>query len=129
MGVLDPYRYSGDQTPSFTADPNATAYFSVDGGRTPIAYFNQDPYGDSGDWALNVPAFIPCTDPENIQTWKICEGQSNLPLGPNAPEGLALQSVGYSVGGVPEPATWAMLILGLGAVGVARRQRKVVLTA
>jgi hypothetical protein len=30
---------------------------------------------------------------------------------------------------VPEPATWAMLILGLGAVGVAVRQRKTALAA
>jgi hypothetical protein len=31
--------------------------------------------------------------------------------------------------GVPEPATWAMLILGLGAVGVALRRRQVAVTA
>jgi hypothetical protein len=31
--------------------------------------------------------------------------------------------------GVPEPTTWAMLILGLGAVGVALRRRPVAVTA
>jgi hypothetical protein len=30
--------------------------------------------------------------------------------------------------GVPEPATWAMMLLGVGAIGaVARRQRRTVL--
>lgn len=28
------------------------------------------------------------------------------------------------VGGVPEPATWAMMLIGFGAVGVATRQRR-----
>ena len=34
-------------------------------------------------------------------------------------------TVGFytSVGGIPEPATWAMMILGFGLVGVAARRR------
>ena len=55
------------------------------------------------------------------------------------PEGLTMGSAsgvfltavpGTGVGGVPEPATWAMLIFGFGAVGVAaRRQRALRVTA
>jgi hypothetical protein len=33
-------------------------------------------------------------------------------------------NVGVTVGGVPEPATWAMLIAGFGMVGAAARRRK-----
>ncbi len=28
------------------------------------------------------------------------------------------------VGAVPEPATWAMMVIGFGVVGVARRRRR-----
>lgn len=37
-------------------------------------------------------------------------------------------SVQGLAGGVPEPATWAMMILGLGAVGAAMRRRRAVTT-
>ena len=36
---------------------------------------------------------------------------------------LQYQMVGPTTGGVPEPATWAMLILGMGVVGGAMRRR------
>lgn len=40
-------------------------------------------------------------------------------------EGFALDDVRYGVAAVPEPATWAFMILGFGAIGGAmRRQRK-----
>ncbi|WP_188764074.1 PEPxxWA-CTERM sorting domain-containing protein, partial [Sandarakinorhabdus glacialis] len=32
--------------------------------------------------------------------------------------------VGDAVGGVPEPATWGMMIVGFGLVGAAARRRK-----
>lgn len=38
---------------------------------------------------------------------------------------LAVISMAPGAGAVPEPATWAMLILGFGAVGAALRRRKV----
>ncbi|MCW5735311.1 MAG: PEPxxWA-CTERM sorting domain-containing protein [Enhydrobacter sp.] len=36
---------------------------------------------------------------------------------------------GAGVGGVPEPATWAMMILGFGALGVAARRRRALAAA
>lgn len=34
-----------------------------------------------------------------------------------------------AVGSVPEPATWSMMILGFGAIGVAMRRRKLTVRA
>jgi hypothetical protein len=39
------------------------------------------------------------------------------------PSGLGTFSVAAATGAVPEPATWAMMILGMGAVGFAMRRR------
>ncbi|TAJ68649.1 MAG: PEP-CTERM sorting domain-containing protein [Phenylobacterium sp.] len=38
--------------------------------------------------------------------------------------GFALTVIGADVGGVPEPATWAMMILGFFGMGAALRQRR-----
>jgi hypothetical protein len=38
--------------------------------------------------------------------------------------GLRVTTTGGVAGAVPEPATWAMMILGMGAVGFAMRRRK-----
>jgi hypothetical protein len=54
-------------------------------------------------------------------------GENIFPQG-NA---TALLSGEVAIGttGVPEPGTWAMMILGLGGIGVALRSRKVLVTA
>lgn len=48
-------------------------------------------------------------------------------------DGVASPAQGYSIGSltfaVPEPATWGLMIVGFGMVGVAARRRKVVVTA
>lgn len=46
----------------------------------------------------------------------------------NDPSGVRFQNMSYnSVGGVPEPATWAMMLIGFGAIGLSIRapRRKV----
>jgi hypothetical protein len=59
-GPTDLYRYSALGTPSYTTSSSATSYFSINGGLTSIAGFNQGaappagcPGGDFGDWAPN----------------------------------------------------------------------------
>lgn len=42
---------------------------------------------------------------------------------------IDLQVDGKSIGGTPEPDTWALMIVGFGLVGVATRRRQVALTA
>jgi hypothetical protein len=122
IGPLDPYRYdyfTGQK--SFTTDPNGIAYFSIDGGQTPIMPFNQvNPpgfLGDYGDWGR-----FACNDVfHSIQQWAGCSGEPYLPFTATGPESIALQSIGYNM--VPEPGTWTILILGLLGIGAALRRR------
>lgn len=46
-------------------------------------------------------------------------GGSNLAL-----DGISLTAVGAAPGAVPEPATWAMMMAGFGAMGAALRRRQ-----
>jgi hypothetical protein len=48
-GALDPYRYSSTGAPSYTSSSALASYFSVDGGHTLLARFNQMGVGDYGD--------------------------------------------------------------------------------
>jgi hypothetical protein len=123
IGPLDPYRYDYfTGLKSYTTDPNTISYFSVDGGNTRIAPFNQiNPpgfFGDYGDWGR-----FACDDGLNsIQEWAGCSGEPYLPFTSDGWESTALQSIGYNM--VPEPGTWALLILGLGAAGAVMRRRR-----
>lgn len=60
VGPMDLFRYSAAGVRSYTTDPNATAYFSIDSGATNLSYFNQQSGGDYGDWdhALNPEAQV-----------------------------------------------------------------------
>ncbi|WP_185964991.1 Npun_F0296 family exosortase-dependent surface protein [Glacieibacterium frigidum] len=41
-----------------------------------------------------------------------------------AASGTGFESDNHTIGAIPEPATWAMMITGFGLVGVARRRRR-----
>jgi len=90
-GPMDLFRYAAPYVPSFTTDPSAYSYFSINGGQTPIVPFNQDPSGDYGDWEASPPA------PYYVQTEAV--GNGNPSVSPTSPEGIALQAVGYDVAG------------------------------
>ena len=90
-GPMDLFRYAAPYVPSFTTDPSASAYFSINGGQTPIVPFNQDPSGDYGDWEASPPA------PYYVQTEAVANGSPSV--SPTSPEGIALQAVGYNVAG------------------------------
>jgi len=123
IGPLDPYRYDlSTGLKSYTTDPNIISYFSIDGGVTPIAPFNQiNPpgfFGDFGDWGR-----FACNDGlHSIQEWAGCSGEPNLPFTSMGWESTALQSIGYNM--VPEPGIWTLMILGLGGTGLGVRRRR-----
>src|SRR5665213_312503 len=125
LGPLDLYRYSSTgptiasitSTPSYTTSAAAVAGFSVDGGATGIAQFNQTGLGsESGDFA-NVG---PC----QIQDAFGC-GATQV-FSTSSPEYLMLEAIGYDpvTAAVPESSTWAMMILGFAGVGFMAYRRK-----
>ena len=122
IGVLDLYRYSAPGVPTFSSAPGTTAYFSVDGGLTDIFGFNNNPLYELGDWALDtcyVQSAVPCQGTEPAYTT-------------SSPEFTMMESIGYDpVTAVPEPSTWAMMILGFAGIGfmMYRRQSRSALMA
>ena len=46
----DLYRFARNGQRSYTTNAHATSYFSINGGKTDLAQFNQDSGGDYGDW-------------------------------------------------------------------------------
>ena len=114
LGSLDIYRYSAPGTLSLTPSTTATAYFSVDGGVTPIAYFNQSGSGDYGDF-LTTPCLI--------QSWAVCGTTDTFTK--NSVEFAMLEAIGYDPYPTPLPSSWMMMISGLAGFGLlARRKMK-----
>jgi len=98
VGSLDLFRYSGSGVRSFTLNPTATPYFSVDGGKTILVYFNQYGNGsDFGDWGDGVsPADGLGNNPPQVQD---AFGSASPSMGAN--EFIALDVVGYTLTSPP----------------------------
>ena len=114
----DLFRYSAPGTTSFTSSAAATAYFSINGGNTNIAGFNQVAGGDYGDWSGN-----PCT-PSKVQCAFTSPGVISDVTAAGA-EGIALDVIGYDlITATPEPGSLALFGAGLAAIAARRRVRR-----
>jgi len=115
VGSMDLFRYSGNGVRSYTTSTSATAYFSIDGGKTNLTNFNQAGGGsDYGDWlGGSTPQVQDAFGTPGV----------NINLGVN--ELTALDVVGYNLVAVPEPGSGALLVGGLIAIGILRWRRKV----
>jgi len=57
-------------------------------------------------------------------TQKVGPGKQTIQVaGTSAPDGAYNGAIIFAAGGVPEPATWMMLILGFGAIGFGMRRK------
>ncbi len=91
-------------------------------GATSAAIFQALGVGGFGDFAL-TPGY------SGAQLDFALNGAAINAINQDIANGDSYFAIGGSVSGVPEPTTWAMLILGLGAIGVSLRQRKAALAA
>jgi hypothetical protein len=116
VGSTDLFRYSGNGVRSYTDSTSATAYFSIDGGKTNLTNFNQAGGGsDFGDWK-GVPGSPQVQDAFGTPGVDINLGVNEL---------TALDVVGYNLVAVPEPGSGVLLVGGLIAIGILRCRRKV----
>ena len=94
------------------------AVASDGGSQTSVYFFDQTGNTrDSMGWTAQSFRFIATDTTANLTF----SATLNNPYGP------ALDNV--SIAGVPEPATWGLMILGMGAVGGMMRRRKATLAA
>ena len=141
FGPMDLYRYSAPGTPSFdftdafgpgcaflppgTCAVAPSPYFSIDGGVTSIDTFNQlfpAIGGDAGDWGI-VSTLCPGDEflggSGDVQDAFSCNNHT-ADVTPGTPAFASLAAIGYNPS-VPEPAAWALMLMGVGLVGAGLR--------
>ena len=145
---LDMFRYSG--TGQLDWRPNVPSYFSVDGGANALldGYFSTGAFNGDGNQASHWKEpnqATPCQNFRGIMNPYICNGVGDSV---SALDLALFDAIGWNVkfdvlaksnyvrtsaqmfqAYVPEPSTWAMLILGFGAVGGLMRRRRTLILA
>lgn len=142
---LDIFRYSADAK-GLDLTPGADAYFSIDGGATAFmdGYFSTGTdYGDGWQASHWKTPAVDCTDLLGIMNPYICSATVDSVT---ALDIAAFDAIGWNTTidviddsiyemttaqmyaqfapAVPETTTWAMMLIGLGAVGMTARGRR-----
>ncbi len=131
----DLYRYSAPGV--LDAGYNDAAYFSINGGVTDLKAFNNSAYGgDRTDWltlgGVNdvSHAFISTGQAYNISAVDLTSldvlGWGGSNLGDTASGSPSFRAFGLVSGpdAVPEPASWATMVLGMASLGAVLRRRR-----
>ena len=111
---------------SFGASPNALpalTFTTNEGATTRIQNFDfTNANGAAGQWNLISATFtLGATETGQVSLWNSVSAASG--------NDFALDDISLTdVGSVPEPATWAMAVIGFGAMGATLRRRKQNLT-
>ena len=128
VGAADLFRYASSGTRSYlTTANNTTAYFSINGGVTNIAGYNNRPNGaDYGDWdstSIRVQnAFgTPCNTSTPATTAATCQLGTDI-TNDGGSAIRVLDAVGYTV--VPEPGTVGLFGLGFAGIGLFAYRRR-----
>ena len=147
--VLDLFRYSGAGALDWR--PGKEAYFSIDGGVTELfgdsnfstGQFNGDGF-QASHWKapVNAAGQNTCQGFIGVMNPYLCGGQQGVVT---ASDLAAMDAIGWNLnfnvltnptyrfssaqafalaGGVPEPATWTMMIAGFAGIGLATRRRR-----
>ena len=109
----------GNLNLDFTAQPdfdNSYVYSAL----SDFSFYDSGSAGYSGNSVRNVNP-----DAFTANSWLIAAGSLNAP--DRKTDGFKLKAVSYSMAtppAVPEPATWALMLLGFGVVGAAMRSSK-----
>lgn len=122
--AADLFRYSAAGTRSFlnAADGTTSAYFSIDGGLTDIADYNNSPNGgDYGDWLSLFPYMV-----QDAQISQQVNLDISTDIGVNSnhylqPEVAVLDAIGFDRS-TPEPGTLGLLGGSLIVLALIRRR-------
>jgi PEP-CTERM motif len=111
--AFDLFRYSAPGVT--TLNPNATGlYFSDDGGKTVVNTFN--PPGNGGD----IQDWVGSTQPDSFDAF----GDTGEAEPMHAYDQIVMNTLGWTSAAVPEPGTWALMLIGFGGLGAAMRSRR-----
>ena len=115
IGILDLFRYTSAGTRTYTTSGD-NAYFSINGGTTDVARFNNDGVGDYGDWHTSATPQV-----------QDAYGTPGVQVNMGTAELTALDVVGWTLASgtsssVPEPATYLLLLAALPGLWLNRRR-------
>jgi hypothetical protein len=102
--------------PSLLADPNGGYHAGTEHYSGSVDFRHLDTGAEQGDYSFSVGQ-------DGILRLEFAENMDDLP-GADAIWNSATFTFGYTVAAVPEPSTYGMMLLGLGAVGTMARRRK-----
>ena len=113
LGIEDLFRYTSSGVRSYTTAGD-DAYFSIDGGATMLARFNQSSRGDYADWWSTGP---------HTPSTQDAFGTPGVIINDSAAELVALDVVGWNVPSaqVPEPSTIMLMLPVVLGLGLRRR--------